>query len=151
MSSEHQQALLLAFQVRRSLAGHADSAGAPKELGGLVALTRRFEAQVFRTHLSAEEDLLAEFLGEQDLRRLLFEHAELRRLVEVAKGTDAADARAALGQFAELLDRHVRWEERDLLPAAELRMDDASLATIGGELEKRLVIARAEARPARPR
>src|SRR5512141_3301029 len=49
LSSEHHQALLVAFQLKQGLAGHADSAGAPKDLPGLLQLARRFEEQVFRT------------------------------------------------------------------------------------------------------
>ena len=32
LSSEHQQALLVAFQLRQGLSGHSESAGAPKDL-----------------------------------------------------------------------------------------------------------------------
>ena len=45
-----------------------------------------------------------------------------------------SDQRAQLTAFADLLERHVRWEERDLFPYAELHVDEAALATIGGEL-----------------
>jgi hemerythrin-like domain-containing protein len=57
--------------------------------------------------------------------------------------------RAQLSAFAELLERHVRWEERELFQYAEDHVDAEALATIGGELEKRLVIARSDARSAR--
>jgi hypothetical protein len=140
LSSEHQQALLVAFQIRKSLAGQAESAGAPKELAGLVSLATRYELTVFRTHTRAEEELLGQFLAEPDMARLVAEHAEMARLVATAKRGDAA-ARPALAAFADLLERHVRWEERELFPAAEARLDDATLASIEGELEKRLVLA----------
>src|SRR5215208_2782253 len=54
LSSEHHQALLVAFQLKKGLAGHAESAGAPKDLPGLLQLARKFEEQVFRTHTRAE-------------------------------------------------------------------------------------------------
>jgi hypothetical protein len=141
LSSEHQQALLVAYQLRKSLAGQAESAGAPKELSGLVSLVTRYELTVFRTHTRAEEDLLGQCLAEPDMHRLVAEHAEMTRLVSIAKGGDATESRPALAAFADLLDRHVRWEERELFPAAEARLDDATLASIEGELEKRLVLA----------
>ena len=62
LSSEHHQALLVAFQLKKGLAGHAESAGAPKDLPGLLALARRFEEQLLRTHARAEEDLLGRFI-----------------------------------------------------------------------------------------
>jgi hemerythrin-like domain-containing protein len=149
LSSEHHQALLVAFQLKQGLAGHADSAGAPKDLPGLLALARRFEEQVFRTHTRAEEELLGRYLPAEDMRRLTAEHAEMTRLIGTAASARGPEQRASLQAFAELLERHVRWEERELLPYAEDHCDEATLAMIGGELEKRLVLARGESKTAR--
>lgn len=147
LSSEHHHALLVAFQLKQALAGHAESAGAPKDLQGLVALVRRFEGQVLRTHTKTEEDVLGAYIMAGDMQRLEAEHAELNRLVEVASSPlPPAEQRAALAAFADLLERHVRWEERELFPYAEGHVDAETLATIGGELERRLVLARSEAR-----
>jgi hypothetical protein len=143
LSSEHHQALLVSFQLKKGLAGHSESAGAPKDLPGLVALARRFEEQILRPHCRAEEELLGRYLTEADMRRLRGEHSELQRLLDAARA-GPAEQRALLIAFADLLERHIRWEERDLFPYAELHVDEEALATIGGELEKRLVLARSE-------
>lgn len=149
LSSEHHQALLVAFQLKKGLAGHAESAGAPKDLPGLLAHARRFEEQVLRAHAAAEEDLLGRFITPADMERLQEEHAEMTRLMKLARNARSADLRAHLGAFADLLERHVRWEERELFPYAEGHVDEATLAHIGGELERRLVIARSESRTPR--
>jgi hemerythrin-like domain-containing protein len=151
LSSEHHQALLVAFQLKKGLAGHAESAGAPKDLPGLLQLARKFEEQIFRPHARAEEELLAVIVQAADLSRLRSEHAEMTRLLELSHSARPGDLRAHLGAFADLLERHVRWEERELFPYAEEHVDEATLARIGGELEKRLVLARTESKPARPR
>ncbi|MGC4000381.1 MAG: hemerythrin domain-containing protein [Anaeromyxobacter sp.] len=144
LSSEHHQALLVAFQLKQALAGHAEAAGAPRNLPGLLSLARRYDEQVLRPHTRAEEELLGTHLSEADMRRLTSEHAELTRLLVAARTARPPEVRAALAAFADLLERHVRWEERELFPYAEGHVDDATLAHIGGELEKRLVLARAE-------
>ncbi len=149
LSSDHHQALLVAFQLKQGLAGHAESAGAPKDLAGLMALARRFEEGVFRPHARAEEDLLGRYLTSGDTRRLRAEHAELARLMEAARAARDGDVRVQLSGFAELLERHVRWEERELFAFAESNVDEAALAVIGGEIEKRLVLAQTEAKSAR--
>jgi hemerythrin-like domain-containing protein len=151
LSSEHHHALLVAFQLKQALAGHAESAGAPRELSGLVALVRRFDGQVLRTHVRTEEDVLGTYLAPEDLRRLRLEHAQLRELIDAVGAGDPLEQRAALAGFADLLERHVRWEERELFPYAEGHVDADTLATIGGELERRLVLARTEARKTTPR
>jgi hemerythrin-like domain-containing protein len=140
LSSEHHQALLVAFQLKKGLAGHAESAGAPKDLPGLLGLARRFEDAVFKAHTRAEEELLGRYLSDPDIRRLQSEHAEMNRLLDSARTARPPEMRAALLGFAELLERHVRWEERELFVACEGRMDAETLATVGHELEKRLVL-----------
>jgi hemerythrin-like domain-containing protein len=147
LSSEHHQALLVAFQLKKGLAGHGDTAGAPRDLPGLLALAKRFADNLFGTHTRAEEELLGRHLPAADMRRLQFEHAEMARLLDAAKQPRPTDSRQALSAFAELLERHVRWEERELFPAVEAAMGEAELASVGHELEKRLVISRNE-RPA---
>jgi hemerythrin HHE cation binding domain-containing protein len=141
LSAEHHQALLVTFQLKKSLEGHPEAAGAPKDLPGLLSLARRFEEKVFRPHAEAEEELLGQHLTQADLKRLKSEHLELKRLVELARRSPPADVRAALGAFADLLERHVRWEERELFVYAEDHLDGEALAVIGGELERRLVLA----------
>jgi hypothetical protein len=148
LSSEHHQALLIAFQLKKGLAGHSESAGAPKDLPGLLALARRFEDSVFLAHTRAEEELLGGHLSAADMRRLQFEHGEMIRLLELARTARPGDLRQALTSFAELLERHIRWEERELFPSCEHALGEDELALIGHELEKRLV-TRAEKQPKR--
>lgn len=149
LSAEHHQALLVAFQLKKSLEGHPEAAGAPRDLAGLVSLARRFEEQVFTPHARAEEELLGRYLTAADLKRLAAEHVELKRLARAARAPQPGEQRSALGAFAELLERHVRWEERELFPYAEDHVDGEALAAIGGELEKRLVLQGQGTKPAR--
>lgn len=149
LSSEHHQALLVAFQLKKGLAGHADSAGAPRDLAGLLALAKRYEEGLLSAHTRAEEDLLGHHLDAGQLERLRSEHAELVRLMGVAKTSRPPEARGALAAFAELLERHVRWEERDLFPSVEGRLEERELLLVMNELEKRLVLAKIEQKSAK--
>ncbi len=144
LSSEHHQALLVAFQLKKGIAGHAESAGAPRDLPGLLGLARRFDDNILRPHTRAEEELLGEWLPQEEMRRLQGEHAEMARLLDAARVARPAEMRSALLAFADLLERHVRWEERELFEACEQRMGDEALATVGHELERRLVLNRSE-------
>jgi hemerythrin-like domain-containing protein len=149
LSAEHHQALLLAFQIKKSLEGHPESAGAPKDVPGLVALAHRFHEKIFLPHAAAEEELLGRYLTDGDMHRLKAEHAELTLHARAARSGAPAGQRAALSAFAELLERHVRWEERELFQYAEANVDHDALAAIGGELERRLVLAGQGAKGAR--
>ncbi len=134
----------MAFQLKKGLAGHGESAGAPRDLAGLGALARRFEESLHRMHEKAEEELLGPSLPEVDARRLAAEHLELARYLELARVGGAPQQRRALAAFADLLERHVRWEERELFPACEQSMSEDALAGVGHELERRLVLQRNE-------
>lgn len=149
LSSEHHQALLVAFQLKKGLAGHGETAGAPKDLPGLLALARKFENTLFLTHTKTEEEVLGRHLSPDDMRRLQFEHAEMQRLLAAARQARSADMRQALTAFADLLERHIRWEERELFPQCEADLNESDLALVGQELEKRLVLSRNEAKPAK--
>ena len=70
LSSDHHQALLVAFQLKKGLAGQPEAAGAPKDLPGLLGLAKRFEDQVLRMHARAEEELLGRFITGPDITRL---------------------------------------------------------------------------------
>jgi hemerythrin-like domain-containing protein len=144
LSSEHHQALLLAFQLKKGLAGHGDSAGAPKDLAGLLALARRFNDHVLGSHVKAEEELLGQYLSDDHMKRLQAEHGELARLLKAARSGKPSEMRVALASFADLLERHVRWEERELFSKCEGEMTDEALADVGGELERRLVLNKPE-------
>ncbi len=72
----------------------------------------------------------------------------MTRLLDAARTARPPELRPALAAFADLLDRHVRWEERELLTFAEANVDADALASIGGELEKRLALARSETKTA---
>lgn len=113
LSSEHHQGLVLA---RRLAQGRLDAG----------ELRRRFDAEL-EPHFRVEEDVLLPALetsGEAALvARTRRDHAELRALVEKAGGGDAA----ALARFAALLNEHIRFEERELFPAAEARVPGAIL------------------------
>jgi hemerythrin-like domain-containing protein len=142
LSSEHHQALLVAFQLKKGIAGHAESAGAPRDLDGLLALARRFEESVFLPHAGAEEEVLGNHLPAADARRLKEEHRRLRDLLAEARAVRHTGRRAPLLAFAELLERHVRWEEREIFPRAEESLAPEELARLGHELERRLVVRR---------
>jgi hemerythrin-like domain-containing protein len=117
LSSEHHQGLVLA---RRAANGELDAA----------AVRRRFDAEL-APHFQVEEEALLpalEEVGEAALAaRTRREHAELR-------GHLAAGERGETGRLAEfgaLLERHIRFEERELFPAAEARLADDQLDLIG--------------------
>lgn len=94
-----------------------------------IAIVReRFTAEIV-PHFLVEDMLLAalEGLGADDLvARTRTEHATMLRLVDNAEGPDPSPLR----ELAQLIVAHVRFEERELYPACEERLDDDVLDRI---------------------
>ena len=67
--------------------------------------------------------------GKVLVERMMAEHLIfnklIRRIKSNAKGTDA------IGKFAELLNKHIRFEERDLFPLLEKTATNKELTAIG--------------------
>jgi hemerythrin-like domain-containing protein len=112
LSDDHHRALVLARRVRRAASGvrELDCQALLREVN------ERFAAEL-EPHFAIEERWLFPGLatqGETQLAvRAAADHAELRRLVTAAWSRDTARS------FAELLEQHIRFEERVLFPRAE--------------------------------
>lgn len=141
LSHDHHQALFAAQQLKR--------AGDRAEAGDAF---RSFWASHGRRHFQIEEEILLPGWIERDpeadrgmAARVSEEHlairAELRRLERGELSVQGLRA------FGELLERHVRFEERELFPRIEGGLDEDAIGALGLEIAS----AEAEARPPEPR
>ena len=88
-------------------------------------------------HFADEERLLAELAGDADRQRLLDEHQRLTNLAEQARGLrrqSDPDAQV-VRRIGQTLDRHIRWEERELFVRLQDRLTDEQLAELGHQTE----------------
>lgn len=123
LTLDHNHALMLCSLLERAVAdGSFDATGGE-------ALGRLFDDEIDR-HFRLEEELLLPGLassGEAALvSRTESEHAELRALLTRARQGELAAAEA----FALALRAHVRFEERELFPAAEAHLGAEQLAEV---------------------
>ena len=124
LSREHHLALVLA---KRAQAMNMENMAA-----ACLFMTQAFETftRALEPHFRAEESVLLpalESAGQIGLvRRTQSEHEELRRLAGRLEANDATSLR----RFGELLEAHVRFEERDLFALAEAVLTPEALALI---------------------
>jgi hypothetical protein len=122
LTSEHHQALVLARRLR---------AGARTALAETRLLLTEAWDLTLEPHFALEEELLLPGLeaAEPDLvTRTQREHAHLRELVSSLPSS--ADPGAVLLTFADALERHVRFEENELLVACERLLPPAALTRV---------------------
>ena len=129
LSHDHHHALVAARRLRTA----ADD---PDPSAALEAFSRFFAAESVRHFRDEEERLFPLVADSEDARplviRALLEHQQLHALAGRVGDGDPARMRA----LADLLEAHVRFEERELFPLLERLLGD-SLAGVhlGGERE----------------
>lgn len=122
LSHQHQHALALCVKLRRGLAG--------------VEAVREAFAGEIALHFRAEEEVLfptarAHQVEMSLVRELLREHRQMEKFVA---GLDPH----RLKEFAQLLDDHVRKEERRLFPAMEKALPPEAMRRLGEQLQTSL-------------
>jgi hypothetical protein len=126
LSRDHYSGLVQARRLIR--AGEGDDVARRKAVAEFIHAWDREIVEHFRD----EERMLCGLIDDEDRARLLDDHACLSAL--------AADVRtmrqridpdpSALRQLGEALERHIRWEERDLFNRLQGRLDAAQLAEL---------------------
>ncbi|HWO43846.1 MAG TPA: hemerythrin domain-containing protein [Candidatus Eisenbacteria bacterium] len=138
LSHDHHHALALALRCRKQALGQL------KPLGKAGLCERAREARNFfslhlAAHFHAEEAALfpmIESLGAEQgplIDRLKHEHERLRSLVDAMEASDGLGK--VLFEFGDLLESHVRREERELFALFEARIEEAEADAIGRRIK----------------
>lgn len=110
LSHDHHHGLVRVFEIRQALKHGGD-------LSEQLRQTREFYREDLVPHFEAEEEAVVPALraamreAEAPLARLSEDHERLREMIE---NLDASAAR--LSELADLLESHIRFEERELFP-----------------------------------
>ena len=88
-------------------------------------------------HFDDEERLLINLLDEAGKDQLLKEHGRLRELAaEANERRRAVDPGAEwVRELGQLLNDHIRWEERELFPSVQQQADDAELQALEAQTQ----------------
>lgn len=130
LSRQHHQGLMMVLLLQKGLKKNADT--------GIMQQFIRDEWQAdLASHFQQEEQVLIPLLAgkpfnHQLTARVLQDHATIRELV--AKAENGALNAIEINYFSELLEQHIRFEERVYFPEAEKTLTAAELQQIGGQL-----------------
>jgi iron-sulfur cluster repair protein YtfE (RIC family) len=128
LSHDHHHGLVRSFRIRKAVREGGD-------LAAERATTSAFHESDLAPHFRAEEEALVPALretgavSEKAIATLLEEHRTLGAMAgELARGD------GDLAAFANLLERHIRTEEREIFPAYEARVAAPRRAEVGAAL-----------------
>jgi iron-sulfur cluster repair protein YtfE (RIC family) len=134
LSHDHRQGLFLAQILRPG----------PPRYPGMPAtpLTKQtyalsLSSELLEPHMHAEETLLEPLIVGRDaeidalLARLRAEHVSLREQIQALPHVAAAELEAALHEFGQALEAHIRTEERQLFQRIQALDDEELMGQIG--------------------
>ena len=139
LSRGHHEVLILAMKCRKRALGQTRSVGA-RGLADLAEEVKNFVTGRLERHFQAEETVLFPLLDAAtaesrsltaELRR---EHALIRE--KASLGSGAVHLSKALFDLADLLERHVRREERVLFPIFEREASKGEAERVRKEMEE---------------
>lgn len=126
LSRDHHHGLLFVWKLRQGIRHGA----APERMAPYVAY---FWTDHLAPHFREEEELLFNHAPENELvQQALREHVEIRQLAEAAA---LATGEAPLQALADLVNNHIRFEERTLFPFLEQNLSEETLREIGAALD----------------
>jgi iron-sulfur cluster repair protein YtfE (RIC family) len=125
LSRDHHNGLLLCWKIRQGLRNSIEDQRIVRYLEFC------FEHEL-KEHFDQEERLVFSLVkaGDPEISKAREQHKELKRLIQKLI-RNVETHRALLGQFADLLEQHIRFEERILFPYIEKNADPDSFDHAG--------------------
>lgn len=126
LSKEHHFGLLASWKIRRGF----DLKAEPKRIANFVI---NFWKIHLDAHFTAEENILFNSINHILIDEALQQHSKIRSLIKliIEEGTPEQ-----LNSFADLLEQHIRFEERQVFKMLQQELPEEKLNEIGERLEK---------------
>ena len=138
LSHDHHHGLALALRCRKQALGQIKPVGV-HGLEEMAKEVRDFFSKNLERHFQAEEEVLFPIIrscvpeGRQMVEDLIEEHKQIRE--QVVRLEEKAGLSKMLFDLGDLLERHIRREERELFPIFEDRVAAADAGRVRKEIE----------------
>ncbi len=129
LSREHHDSLLIVWKIRRGL----NKQIALKEIVAYIVYC--WEQHLRKHFLQEEQYLFNPYKQEPLCAEVLKQHQQLKNGVDSFKDEQNATGEA-IKDFADKLEQHIRFEEREVFPQLETKIASAELIVIGEALNK---------------
>jgi len=128
LSREHHYSLLFGWKLRQGIS-HGISAAR------MVNYVRYFELHMLIPHFKEEETCLFIYSDSSDVGQALDDHRHILALIATMKAQPENTRYSDLEALAALVDRHVRFEERQLFPYFEQNLTQAQLEAVAAKIK----------------
>lgn len=139
LSYDHQHGLALALKLKYPKKPLSSSN--EEEITAFKSELKDKYENILRMHFRKEEQYLVPGFEDNNLMiRMLYEHKKLEglydKIINDTEGWTPEQQRDRLNLFGELLDLHIRFEERELFSMIENTLSEEQLEELGKKLEK---------------
>lgn len=129
LSREHHYSLLFGWKLRQGISHNA-------AVDRMIDYVRYFELHMLLPHFKEEETCLFIYSDSPYVRQALDEHRHILSMIATLKTEPSRALYADLESLAELVDRHVRFEERQLFPYLEENLTTAQLEAVAAAIKE---------------
>ena len=128
LSREHHYSLLFGWKLRQGI-NHEVA------VNRMIDYVRYFELGMLIPHFKEEETCLFIYSDSAFVQQALDEHRHILSIIQTMKAEPDRTVYADLIALADLVDRHVRFEERQLFPYLEESLTQAQLAAVAAAIQ----------------
>ena len=127
LSREHHYSLLFCWKLRRGVKLNVEQ----KRMTDYVAY---FDKLFLSPHFAEEKNVLFVLVKDAQTERAVQEHQQIKALVQSVLSSAGTIEYTAFEQLADAVDKHVRFEERELFPHIESCLSEEQLQNTGAQL-----------------
>ena len=131
-SRDHHHGLLFCWKIRQGLKNRISAER-------IVQYVEYFRETHLTKHFTLEETCLFASLDDPKVNKALGEHKQINKLLSGLSGLSETQQNEVLTRIADLLEAHIRYEERDLFPFFEKNLEDQQLEIMENALNKEAI------------
>ena len=129
LSREHHFSLLFCWKIRQGLKMNV----ATERIWKYV---QYFWQQHLQPHFREEEKIFFAPIKDRLVQRAINEHKYIKQQIEDMANYSGNNERKSLAKIADMVNEHVRYEERDLFPHLQRKLSKEQSENIGEQIEK---------------
>jgi hemerythrin-like domain-containing protein len=129
LSKDHHFSLLFCWKVRQGLKHETQTER-------IIKYVQYFWKHHLEPHFREEETILFSPLKDEWVQKAINDHKQIRKQLNQLPANSVDDTKKQLKDWANLIDDHVRYEERELFPHLEKRLSEDQLEKIGKQLDE---------------
>lgn len=129
LSRDHHASLLFCWKLRQGIKYHISAER-------LIKYVQYFWQHHLSIHFKEEEEFLFVPPHDEVVQKAIDDHQNIKIFVEQISLHGAESGNNVLMELADMVNDHVRYEERILFPHLEEKLSDQQLQKIGSEINK---------------